>query len=129
MIPIMRDDSGFSLLEVVISTALLSLALAALFPIFGSAPKVLDDAMEEALALRVANGQLAEAMLKGNCTTMSGGGEDDIYSWEVVGRSYQGEDVSSKSSYPCHLTSRVWQSARPERVLVSLDRVYWVRNQ
>ena len=127
--PDLRSDVGFSLLEVLVAVAILSLAFAALFPIFGSAPKVLSDANEASFAVELAQAHLEEAALMGACSDVAAKGEQDDWGWEVTAEAYEGEDVTGLSSYPCQINSYVWKTERPERVLSTLSRVVWVQNK
>lgn len=122
-----HQEAGFSLLEVLVATMILALTFGAVYPIFGNAPQRLVDANENAIAFRLASSVMEREVLQDDWARLPLQGEQGNWSWSLVGAQPDGEP-EAVNNYPLELTVSVWETATPEREVVMLQRVVWVRN-
>lgn len=80
-----RNDSGFTLLEVVVSVAILAMALGVLFPIFGASPGRLDVAHQRALAAADLAAKIEEQILLEDWQALPRQGEFGAWRWSLEG--------------------------------------------
>ena len=132
MNPVFRDD-GFTLLEVVISVALLAMALGAIFPMFMDAPHRIGVAQQKRIAVAAASSILEERALMRDWINipssegaaiwqrLNGGvewcvfevlGEDDVQDTGIPGRAL-------------HLRLRM-RTEEEHRLLLEYDKIIWV---
>lgn len=125
----LRQDDGFTLLEVTVAMLILALSLSALLPILGSAPARLVEAKRAAYAFQLASSQLEHYTLREDWEAFPVSGELDEWEWELTAQVVDEAQIIDAASYPLNLNARVWRADSPERTVALLDRIVWVKTQ
>lgn len=120
-------DGGFTLLEVVIATAVLSLTLVAVLPMFGEVPARLKQTATASQALQIANSRLNLVILESDWNNLPLSGTVGSFRWSVTVERL--EIVEGDIGHPLKLTSSVTSVENEEIKLAQLDQIVWVRNQ
>lgn len=92
------SQQGFTLIEVLVAFVLLSLTLAVILQIFSSGLRNIGAAEGYTRAMVLAEAKLAQL---GNETALASGetgGEDDIFSWQLVVAPYQAESADTEET-------------------------------
>lgn len=119
------NDEGFSLLEVIVATLVLSLTFGVVLPIMGEAPGRLVESRDLASAMRVASTVMERSILLADYDVLPRTGEQGDWSWELDGTPLD-EGALVDADFPLVLEARAWKAGEPERVWVTLKRVVWV---
>lgn len=132
----LRDESGFTLLEVVLAVALLAFAASIVFPIFGQAPGRINAIKERQQAGLIAQSSLVELMERGGWSDLPQSdvaavwqnvSEDGKWQWRAYEVVVEGEDVSSSSApgRRLHILLQVKPQSRTT-ALAEVEEIFWV---
>lgn len=128
----MRDlssDRGFSLLEVVVSIALLSVAVAALFPSFSRALSRSSWAHERAAALDLAKHQIRSFEIDPDFSSLPSSGSSDAGYWEITLITPELEvDGYYKNDFGEAEVIRVVVTMPKSNGTVELEKTIWIDN-
>lgn len=126
MIRIFAADEGFSLLEVIVATMILAMAFAVALPIFGEVPQRLQDTKQAAIKTRLATSVMEREIARADWASLPVTGEHEQWSWSLHGAA-PGVDLATATSYPLELRVSVWTTAEPDKNVLTLERIVWVR--
>lgn len=121
-----RSDEGFTLLEVLVATAILAMAFGAIFPIFGSMPGRLQAIEHRAALVAFTTEKLEEELIRRDWVGMPFEREEDGWRWSVDGVPTEDADTSDPDGYPFELTVTA-RSTEWEAAPLTLSRILWVR--
>lgn len=94
----LADDKGFSLLEVVVSVAIFSAAIAVLFPVFSSGMQRTDATDGRALGLAIARSLMEEQLAVEDWGALPKTGETGGWAWRVDGATYSHDTDSPEDA-------------------------------
>lgn len=102
------SEHGFTLLEVVLSVAILALGAMAIFPIFATSPGRLEVAADRAMAAEELKAKMENQLLTKEWATLPQNGEFGGWSWQIEGTDYAHEsDSATQSEFLYQLTGTI----------------------
>ena len=120
------SEDGFTLLEVLVSIAILALAFGALFPIFVDGKSRSKETAVQQSASSVAIDVLNEAIIADYWQDMPRSGEHSGWTWTLTGTTEQGADVSAPDGYPLNINVKVERPSNSSNTLTSINQTVWV---
>ena len=118
-----ESDKGFTLLEVVLSVAVMAMAFGALYPIFAQAPQRLAaTAVREAGVVR-AEALMDQQLLFQNWSLLPTTGEDENWHWTIEEIPF--EKTGATAGRPLHLRVTLEGGSAFGKPVI-LDRIVWI---
>jgi len=122
----MWKEEGFTLLEVLVATAIMALAFGALFPIFSTSYERVAAIGARQEAMEVAFTALDIAMIEQDWLNLLKSGEEGNWNWKVESTSPTAEQLNSANGFTLVLTAVVSHKTHQRLPEVKLTKVVWV---
>ncbi|MCJ9430038.1 type II secretion system protein [Kordiimonas marina] len=119
-------EAGFTLLEVVIATAIMALAFGTLYPIFASIPSHLARSQDREAIVAYGESVMQQQILLHNWSALPASGTEGEWQWEASEVPLTGLPKESIPGRPLHLRVTVTDT-KHKNASVSLDQILWVQ--
>ncbi|NVJ70801.1 MAG: prepilin-type N-terminal cleavage/methylation domain-containing protein [Alphaproteobacteria bacterium] len=120
------EDKGFTLLEVLIALAILTLAYGALYPIFGGSPIRIKETINRDYALAIAQARMQDVLARKRWNDLPESGEDMGWAWKVEGENYAHSSDSERApGFLYQVTVTVSAAENGSDIPIQLKRIVY----